>query len=130
MDIVTVLADTAFDFPGPEIYDRLEREGFGAEKASVGLGPPQGARLAAAFKALREWLSLAFGPMSIQTVCCPSSPSIISIKVREALADRLTMTGNVLLLCISVTGSVTDPVISRRMASPEKHNRAKASGPC
>ena len=27
VDIVTVLADTAFDFPGPELYDRLAREG-------------------------------------------------------------------------------------------------------
>ena len=75
VEIVTVLADTAFDFPGPELYDRLGREGFGVERASVGLGPREGVRLAAVFKALLNILALGLSPHG--------SASIIETQVDE-----------------------------------------------
>ena len=62
LEIVTVLADTAFDFPGPELFEKLQREGFGPGKETIGLGPSSGATLAAAFKALLNILARGLSP--------------------------------------------------------------------
>ena len=62
VDYVTVLADTAFDFPSPDLFDRLRQEGFGPDRAKLGLGPQEGPRLAAAFKALLNILALGLSP--------------------------------------------------------------------
>lgn len=62
-EIVTVLADTAFDFPGPELFERLEKEGL--EEGTSGrmaLGLREGARLALAFKELLNVLALGLSP--------------------------------------------------------------------
>ena len=68
-EIVTVLADNAFDFPGEELFERLEQEGLGGVTSTVSsssraVGAPrrEGARLAEEFKALLNILALGFSP--------------------------------------------------------------------
>eukprot|EP00930_Biecheleria_cincta_P028573 TRINITY_DN19944_c0_g2_i1.p1 TRINITY_DN19944_c0_g2~~TRINITY_DN19944_c0_g2_i1.p1 ORF type:complete len:1742 (-),score=234.93 TRINITY_DN19944_c0_g2_i1:108-5333(-) len=59
VEIVTVSADTGFEFPGPEFYKELEIEGL----REVGLGPAVGVRLSQAFRSLLSVLALPLSPL-------------------------------------------------------------------
>merc|ERR1712232_493782 len=56
-EIVTILADSAFDFPDPSLFDEIEKEG-----SENGSDSGRGARMVAAFKALLNVLALDLSP--------------------------------------------------------------------
>ncbi|CAE8713782.1 unnamed protein product [Polarella glacialis] len=58
--IVTVSADSGFEFPGPDFYKELEQKGLG----EPGLGPEAGPRLSKAFKSLLSLLALPLSPLA------------------------------------------------------------------
>ncbi|CAE7320100.1 Grm8 [Symbiodinium necroappetens] len=59
LEIVTVSADTGFEFPSAEFYQELEVRGLGQE----GLGPEVGLRLSKAYRSLLNVLALPLSPM-------------------------------------------------------------------
>ncbi|CAK9062829.1 Metabotropic glutamate receptor 7 (mGluR7) [Durusdinium trenchii] len=58
LEIVTVSADTGFEFPSAEFYKELEMQGLGE-----GLGPESGPTLAKAYRALLNVLALPLSPL-------------------------------------------------------------------
>lgn len=58
LEIVTVSADTGFEFPSAEFYKELEVQGLGE-----GLGPEIGPSLAKAYRALLNVLALPLSPL-------------------------------------------------------------------
>jgi len=63
LEIVTVVADATFQFPSAKFYADLEQNGFGEV---TNLGPSVGPRLARAYKAMLNVLSLPFSPVGSQ----------------------------------------------------------------
>ncbi|CAJ1409089.1 unnamed protein product [Effrenium voratum] len=59
LEIVTVSADTGFEFPSAEFYKELEINGLGTE----GLGPESGKLLSKAYRSLLNVLALPLSPM-------------------------------------------------------------------
>ncbi|CAE8630546.1 unnamed protein product [Polarella glacialis] len=59
VEIVTVSADSGFEFPGPDFYKELEQTGLG----EAGLGPEAGPRLSKAFRSLLSVLALPLSPL-------------------------------------------------------------------
>ncbi|CAE8604277.1 unnamed protein product, partial [Polarella glacialis] len=59
VEIVTVSADTGFEFPGPDFYKELEANGL----REPGLGKETGLRLSKAYRALLSVLALPLSPL-------------------------------------------------------------------
>jgi hypothetical protein len=84
-DILTVSADTSFQFPTGEFYSELERRGLG----TPGLGPEQGPQLSAAFRSLLSILALPFNALGSKGLI-DQQISEVGIRARKLLAKERT----------------------------------------
>jgi hypothetical protein len=82
-DILTISADTSFQFPSGEFYTELEKQGLG----TPGLGPEQGPSLSAAFRSMLSILALPFNALGSRGLI-EQQISEVGIRARKLLAKE------------------------------------------
>eukprot|EP00439_Symbiodinium_sp_Y106_P020097 s1659_g2.t1 len=128
LEIVTVSADTGFEFPSAEFYQELEVHGLGQELE--GLGPEIGLRLSKAYRSLLNVLALPLSPMGSEGLLMKQT-SEISRRFRRYKDLESSMKAQALDSAddAELTGQGVDASVLAELNAEVEQTLQKASAP-